>query len=90
MNDNTSGWTEEKTEQVYIELDSQSKVSYYLSKKTDPANAANVKYELHGNCWAWGVDISSWVAGTSKFTCDMGLYYDASTKVDWQSIEMLY
>ena len=87
----TADWIEVKTEQTYIELgDGQAQISYYLVQKTNPENESEVDYELHGNCWAWGVDISNWVPGSSKFTCDMGLYYDPATIVDWQQVEMVY
>ena len=88
----TTGWTEVKNKPTYIELDDQVKISYYLAQYTNPDDSKQVKYELHGNCWAWGVDVSNWVSGTSEFKCEMGLYYDddASTFVDWSSIDMLY
>ena len=83
------GWTEVKTEPVFIELDPNNKISYYLNQLTEDATGT-VKYELHGNCWAWAVDTSSWVSGNDKFTCDMGLYYDAAAIVDWQTIDMVW
>ena len=85
-----SDWDEVKTDQVDIELNDQVKISYYLLQKTNPMDSSDVMYELHGNCWAWGVDTSDWVTGESKFSCDMGLYYFADNIVDWQTVDMLY
>ena len=54
----TNGWDSVKWDQdKEIKLDDEGvyKITYYLKKWTDPSDSSNIIYELHGNCWAWGV-----------------------------------
>ena len=87
---NTTGWNEEVWDSVLeFPLDDDSKywVDYSLTKFTHPTTLDEV-YEIKGNCFAWGIDTSSWVANESVFKCDIGL--TNQEVADWQSIQMLY
>ena len=61
-----------------------------MMQYTDPNDSERVKYELHGDCKVWGVDISNWVSETSQFKCQLGFYYNAQDMVDWHEVDMLY
>ena len=54
----TNGWDSVKWDQdKEIKLDDEGvyKITYYIKKWTDPGDSSSIIYELHGNCWAWGV-----------------------------------
>jgi 1,4-alpha-glucan branching enzyme len=83
----TTGWDKVKWDtekEVALDTTGQYKITYYLTQWTDPSDSSSVIYELHGNCWAWGVDLSTWTSGSSELTCNLGFYYDESVRVDWE------
>ena len=98
MATDTTGWNSEKwDEEKRIDLDGDVYyVNYYLKKWTNPNDdTADPVMEFHGNCFAMGVDVTSWVAD-NEVSCDLGFYYpleegSADTLlVDWMQINMVY
>ena len=88
----TTGWDKATTDEKEIVLDTDGvyKVTYYITEWTNPEDDTDIIYELHGNCWAWGVDVSSWTEGSSTLTCNLGFYYDETERVDWTQVNMQY
>ena len=84
----TTGWTNKKIDTREVALQNNLSINYYLSELTNPDDATQVVYELHGNCAAKNVDYSAWAAG-DKITCEMGFYY-TENEVDWLNLEMEY
>ena len=92
MGTDTTGWDSKSWDtpkDILLDSDGVYKVNYYLKELTDPADSSSTIYELHGNYYAWGVDISSWSDG-DEMSADLGFYYDENQKVDWSQINMSY
>jgi hypothetical protein len=82
----TSSWDSvqwDTPKDILLDNDGVYKVNYYLKKLTNPSDSSDIVYELHGNYYAWGVDISSWTAGSNTMSANLGFYYDESVRVDW-------
>ena len=73
---------------VTIGGDDRITLEYYIRKLWNADTPEMLHYQLHGNCYIWGVDASNWNDNTDPF-CEMGLYYDA-TKIDWLLISLDY
>ena len=89
----TTGWDKvawDVEKEVLLDSEGKYKISYYLAQWTNPDDATDIIYELHGNCWAWGVDVSTWTSGSSTLTCSLGFYYDETERVDWEQVSMVY
>jgi hypothetical protein len=85
MGTDTTGWDSiqwDTPKDILLDDTGVFKVNYYLKKLTNPADSSDIVYELHGNYFAWGVDISSWSSG-EVMSADLGFYYDETVRVDW-------
>lgn len=60
-------------------------IEYYTKKRVvNGSEPVEMFYELHGNCYVWGVDVKSWKKG-DQMQCQMSFAYDEpeDSKADW-------
>ena len=75
---------------ITIGGDERLKIEYYTKKRVvKDSEPAEILYELHGNCYVWGVDVKKWKKN-DKLQCQMAFSYDepSDSKADWFVINL--
>ena len=74
---------------VNVTIGSNDKTIFeFYTKRVKDNSTGDINYELHANCWGWGLDASAFTSG-SKYTCQIGLFND-SNFIDWMVEELAY